>query len=57
MSEKNQTIAWIVLGLVILSYMLWGCTYSINVVQTKGVSTDAIDEQDSPELIVPVNVT
>lgn len=57
MKEKYQTIAWVALGLVILSYMLWGCTYSINVVQTKGVSTDAIDEQDSPELIVPVNVT
>lgn len=56
MKEKYQTIAWVALGLIIAAYMLWGCTYSINVVQTKGISNDAIDEEDKQELTLPVKL-
>lgn len=53
MSREYQTMAWIVLGIVIVLYMITSCTYSVNVVQTRGVSTDAIDEHDHQQLTLP----
>lgn len=53
MSREYQTIAWVVLGVIIALYMITSCQ-SVNIVQTKGVSNDAIDEQQ--ELTLPVQL-
>lgn len=55
MSKEYQTVLWVILGIIIALVMI-SCSYSINVVQTKGVSQDAIDKEENQQLTLPVQL-
>ncbi len=49
-TEEMQTIFFWTMGIIIAVCIITSCTYSINVMQSKGKSKDAIEEQQSEEI-------